>query len=80
MIIDEIQRVPELLSTIQYRIDERKLKGQYLITGSRQMALKSSVVQSLAGRSRYSQEGCLSSMDRMALSLQGITLITLTHT
>lgn len=50
VIIDEIQRVPELLSTIQYRIDERKLKGQYLITGSRQMALKSSVVQSLAGR------------------------------
>ena len=50
VIVDEIQRVPELLSTIQYRIDERKLKGQYLITRSRQMALKSSVAQSLAGR------------------------------
>ncbi len=50
VIIDEIQRVPELLSAIQYRIDERKMKGQYLITGSRQIALKSSIAQSLAGR------------------------------
>ncbi len=65
VIIDEIQRVPELLSTIQYRIDERKLKGQYLITGSRQIALKSSVVQSLAGRTAI--------IDMLPLSLKELS-------
>lgn len=32
VIIDEIQRVPELLSTVQVRIDKNKKKGQYIIT------------------------------------------------
>lgn len=50
IIIDEIQRVPELLSTVQARIDKFKKKGQYLITGSQQISLKTSVSQSLAGR------------------------------
>lgn len=50
VIIDEIQRVPELLSTVQVRIDKFKKKGQYLITGSQQIPLKNSVSQSLAGR------------------------------
>ena len=50
VIIDEIQRVPELLSTVQVRIDKNKKKGQYIITGSQQIPLKTSVSQSLAGR------------------------------
>ncbi|MBQ3669866.1 MAG: ATP-binding protein [Treponema sp.] len=50
VIIDEIQRVPELLSTVQIRIDENKKIGQYIITGSQQIPLKSTVSQSLAGR------------------------------
>ena len=50
VIIDEIQRVPELLSTVQVRIDEFKKKGQYIITGSQQIPLKNTVSQSLAGR------------------------------
>ena len=50
VIIDEIQRVPELLSTVQVRIDKNKKKGQYIITGSQQIPLKTTVSQSLAGR------------------------------
>ena len=50
VIIDEIQRVPELLSTVQVRIDKSKKKGQYILTGSQQISLKTSVSQSLAGR------------------------------
>ena len=50
VIIDEIQRVPELLSTVQVRIDTNKKKGQYVITGSQQISLKNTVTQSLAGR------------------------------
>ena len=50
VIIDEIQRVPELLSTVQVRIDKNKKAGQYILTGSQQLSLKNSVAQSLAGR------------------------------
>lgn len=50
VIIDEIQRVPELLSTVQVRIDRNKKHGQYILTGSQQIPLKTSVSQSLAGR------------------------------
>lgn len=51
VIIDEIQRVPELLSTIQIRIDESNgKKGQYILTGSQQISLKEAIAQSLAGR------------------------------
>ena len=55
VIIDEIQRVPELLSTVQVRIDKNQKKGQYLITGSQQISLKSSITQSLAGRTAVVQ-------------------------
>lgn len=50
VIIDEIQRVPELLSTVQVRIDKTKKKGEYILTGSQQIGLKTSIAQSLAGR------------------------------
>lgn len=55
VIIDEIQRVPELLSTVQVRIDKNQKKGQYLITDSQQISLKSSITQSLAGRTAIVQ-------------------------
>lgn len=50
MIIDEVQRVPELLSYIQVMADETSERGQYILTGSNQMALSSAISQSLAGR------------------------------
>ncbi|MBP5465104.1 MAG: ATP-binding protein [Treponema sp.] len=50
IIIDEIQRVPDLLSTVQVHIDRHHKPGQYLITGSQQIPLKKAVAQSLAGR------------------------------
>lgn len=50
LIIDEVQRVPELLSWIQVRVDEAGMKGQYILTGSHQLRLHEAVAQSLAGR------------------------------
>jgi predicted AAA+ superfamily ATPase len=50
-ILDEIQRVPELLSYIQGRVDKKKYKGEFILTGSHQPALHQAVSQSLAGRS-----------------------------
>ena len=50
VIIDEIQRVPELLSTIQVLADSSPQRGQYILTGSHQLRLQEAVAQSLAGR------------------------------
>lgn len=50
VILDEIQRVPALLSYIQTIVDENKSSGQYILTGSHQPQLGQEVSQSLAGR------------------------------
>lgn len=50
VILDEIQRVPELLSYIQLIVDEEKKNGRFILTGSHQLQLQESVSQSLAGR------------------------------
>lgn len=50
VILDEIQRVPQLLSYIQEIVDEQNIPGQFILTGSQQFNLLSSITQSLAGR------------------------------
>ena len=50
VIIDEIQRVPSLLSYIQGIVDENNIKGEFILTGSSQLELTKNVSQSLAGR------------------------------
>ena len=50
-IIDEIQRVPDLLSYIQVNVDEKQQPGQYIVTGSQNFELLHNISQSLAGRS-----------------------------
>lgn len=50
-ILDEIQRVPELLSYLQGIVDtDPKVKAQYVLTGSHQLELRAAISQSLAGR------------------------------
>jgi predicted AAA+ superfamily ATPase len=49
-ILDEIQRVPSLLSYIQVIVDEKEQKGMFILTGSHQMELHQAISQSLAGR------------------------------
>lgn len=49
-IIDEIQRVPELFSYIQVIVDEKKMMGQFILTGSNQFEYMHNISQSLAGR------------------------------
>lgn len=50
VIIDEAQRVPEILSYIQTIVDEDAENGQFILTGSHQLELSQAVSQSLAGR------------------------------
>ena len=42
-ILDEIQNVPELTSYIQVDVDEKKRKGLYVLTGSRQLNMMETV-------------------------------------
>jgi predicted AAA+ superfamily ATPase len=49
-IFDEVQTVPELLSYLQGVVDEDPKKGRYVITGSQNFSLSSSIAQSLSGR------------------------------
>ncbi len=50
VILDEIQRQPQLLSYIQGIVDKTPAKGKYILTGSHQLALHQAISQSLAGR------------------------------
>jgi uncharacterized protein len=50
VIIDEIQRVPELFSYIQVEVDQSGLNGQFIISGSQSFLLNLHISQSLAGR------------------------------
>ena len=50
LIIDEIQRVPDLISYIQVIADNNKKNGQFILTGSHQPQIKADITQSLAGR------------------------------
>ena len=50
LIIDEAQRVPQLLSYIQTAVDGSRRMGQYVLSGSQQFSLMAGVTQSLAGR------------------------------
>jgi predicted AAA+ superfamily ATPase len=50
LIIDEVQRVPELLSSIQVIVDREGENGQFVLTGSHQLRLGQAISQSLAGR------------------------------
>ena len=50
MIIDEVQRVPELITAIKKTVDENTKYGQYLLTGSVNLQTLPTVKESLAGR------------------------------
>lgn len=50
LIIDEIQRAPELLLPIKASIDRDRRPGRFILTGSAQVMLLPTVSESLAGR------------------------------
>lgn len=50
LILDEVQRVPELFPYLQELVDARQDPAQYILTGSSQFLLLENITQSLAGR------------------------------
>lgn len=50
VILDEVQLVPELFSYIQTIVDESRMMGQFILSGSQNFSLLRNITQSLAGR------------------------------
>ena len=49
-IIDEVQRVPDILSYLQTKLDDSKENAQYILTGSQNFLLSKHIGQTLVGR------------------------------
>lgn len=76
MILDEVQRVPELLIAVKRAVDEDRRPGRFILTGSSNLLLMRDVSESLAGRASYltlwpltrdelSGRGCAGPWDRL---------------
>ena len=50
VILDEVQRVPDLFSYIMPLVDEHRKMGEYILSGSQNFHLQQAISQSLAGR------------------------------
>lgn len=50
VIIDEVQRVPSLFTSLKYAVDRDRKPGRFLLTGSRNVLLVPKLSDSLAGR------------------------------
>ena len=55
LIVDEVQRVPELFIAIKRLVDENRRPGRYLLTGSANVFLLPRLNESLAGRLEVTQ-------------------------
>jgi len=50
VILDEIQRVPELFTSIKASVDQNRMPGRFILTGSANVLLLPQLADSLAGR------------------------------
>jgi predicted AAA+ superfamily ATPase len=50
VVLDEIQRVPDLMRALKKNIDENRQKGRFLLTGSANVLFHREVTESLTGR------------------------------
>lgn len=53
VVIDEVQRVPDLLLAIKQRVDVDQRPGQFLLTGSANLLTASTIADALTGRAEY---------------------------
>lgn len=62
--LDEVQRVPELLPVIKMSVDQQRIPGRFLLTGSANLLLLPRVQESLAGRVEVIHLHPLSEMEK----------------
>lgn len=75
VILDEIQRVPELFLAIKRSVDQQRFAGRFLLTGSANVLLLPQVADSLAGRMEILTLWPLSIQERFNIKKSFIDLI-----
>ncbi|WP_022799609.1 ATP-binding protein, partial [Thermus islandicus] len=53
LILDEVQRVPELLLALKRSVDEARVPGRFVLTGSAHLLLHAHLSETLAGRASH---------------------------
>lgn len=53
VVIDEVQKAPEIISAIKITVDRERRKRKFIISGSSNLLLMEKVTESLAGRAAY---------------------------
>jgi uncharacterized protein len=72
MILDEVQRAPELLLAVKRVVDERPTRGRFILTGSANLLLMRRVSESLAGRAVYLTLWPMTRREQLGLGSAGI--------
>jgi uncharacterized protein len=72
LIIDEVQHAPDLLLAVKRRVDEARVPGRYILTGSTNLLLQQNVSESLAGRAGYVTLGPLTRREQLGFGSAGL--------
>ena len=74
LILDEVQREPDLLLAVKRAVDENRPRrnGRFILTGSANLLLMHRVSESLAGRATYVNLWPLTRRERLGLGVPGI--------
>jgi uncharacterized protein len=72
LIIDEVQHAPDLLLAVKRRVDEGRVPGRYILTGSSNLLLQQNVSESLAGRAGYVTLGPLTRREQLGFGSAGV--------
>ena len=74
LILDEVQRAPDLLIAVKRAVDEerQRSKGRFVLTGSANLLLMRRVSESLAGRAYYLALWPLTRRERLGLGRPGL--------
>ena len=70
--LDEIQRVPKLLTDIKLEVDKNRQAGRFILTGSTHLLLMEKVSESLAGRAGYLNLWPMTRREQMGMGRCGL--------
>ena len=71
LVLDEVQRVPDLLLAVKRSVDRHRIPGRFILTGSANLLLMRSVSESLAGRASYLTLWPMTHRERMGFGEAG---------
>jgi len=71
LVLEEVQRVPDLLLAVKRSVDRNRVPGRFVLTGSANLLLMQSVSESLAGRASYLTLWPMTRRERMGLGAAG---------